>query len=391
MRHRSRIWFFALVVLAAAAHASGEFVAVRDGGFVLGDKPFRFVGANNYYLVYKPECMAEDVFASAAAMGLRVIRTWAFLDGESHDGIALQPEPGKFDDEGFRRLDRVLEQASRHGLKLVLTLVNRWDDFGGMRWYVDNAGRGPIDEFYTRKETREAYKAYVRHVVGRVNSRTGIAYKHDPAIFAWQLANEPRCPSDASGDTLVAWAAEMSRYIKSMDPNHMVSVGDEGFYLCPGEDDGAPGGKEGVDWRRLVALPCVDYGTVHLYPDHWQKTPEWGAEWIRRHARDARKIGKPVVVEEFGLRDKSKRDAVYADWLATALSERVAGMMVWLMTGRQNDGSPYPDYDGFDLKYPGSTASVLSEYALKIGAADRLGLLRGSNMVVEPEHAAQSE
>lgn len=391
MLHRLLIRVFATVVLTAAAQASGEFVAVRDVGFVLGDKPFRFVGANNYYLIYKPECMAEDVLASAAAMGLRVVRTWAFLNGKSHDGVALQTELGKFDDEGFRRLDRVLEQASHHGLKLVLTLVNRWDDFGGMRWYVDKTGGGPVDEFYSRKETREAYKAYLRYVVGRVNSRTGIAYKDDPAIFAWQLANEPRCPSDTSGDTLVAWADEMSRYIKSIDPNHMVSVGDEGFYLRLGEDDGAPGGKEGVDWQRLAALPCVDYGTVHLYPDHWHQTPEWGTEWIRRHARDARKIGKPIVVEEFGLRDGSKRNAVYGQWLDTALSEGISGMMVWLLTGKQNGGSPYPDYDGFDVKHPGSTASVLSKYAFLIAAADRLDPLPRSNPIVGPQHGAPSE
>ena len=358
-----------------AAQAGDDFVSTRDGQFYLAGKPFRFAGANNYYLVYKPGKMTDDVFASAEAMGLKVIRTWGFLDGKSHDGVVLQPELGKFDEEGFRQLDRVVEQASHRGLKLVIALVNRWDDFGGMRWYIDQTGGGEIDEFYTRVKTKEAYKAYVSKVLTRINSRTGVAYKDEPAIFAWQLANEPRCPSDPSGDTLVQWAREMSAFIKSLDANHLVSVGDEGFYRQPGEEDWTRSGKEGVDWLRLLALPDVDYGTVHLYPDHWEKTREWGAEWIREHARDARELGKPVVIEEFGLKDRRRRDEVYEAWLAVAEEEGAGGTMLWLLTGKQENGTPYPDHDGFDVKYPGATAEVIARHARRLSGKQNAGFL----------------
>jgi hypothetical protein len=39
-------------------------------------------------------------------------------------------------------------------------------------------------------------------VLTRRNTITGIEYRNDPTIFAWELINEPRCMSDASGDTL---------------------------------------------------------------------------------------------------------------------------------------------------------------------------------------------
>lgn len=39
-------------------------------------------------------------------------------------------------------------------------------------------------------------------VLNRVNTFNNITYKDDPTIFAWELMNEPRCPSDSSGDKL---------------------------------------------------------------------------------------------------------------------------------------------------------------------------------------------
>jgi mannan endo-1,4-beta-mannosidase len=50
-------------------------------------------------------------------------------------------------------------------------------------------------------------------------------------------ANEPRC-SGSSGTTsgtcttttITNWASSISAYIKSIDSNHLVAIGDEGFF-----------------------------------------------------------------------------------------------------------------------------------------------------------------
>ena len=44
------------------------------------------------------------------------------------------------------------------------------------------------------------YKGYLKKVATRINTFTGVAYKNDPTIFAWDLLNEPRYPADQQPD-----------------------------------------------------------------------------------------------------------------------------------------------------------------------------------------------
>jgi endo-1,4-beta-mannosidase len=75
----------------------------------------------------------------------------------------------------------------------------------------------------------QAYKNYVASILNRVNTLTGVKYSADPAIFSFELANEPACSAGyedkmgvARGSTVRAWVAEMAAYIRSLDANHMV-------------------------------------------------------------------------------------------------------------------------------------------------------------------------
>ena len=88
------------------------------------------------------------------------------------------------------------------------------------------------DLFYSSACARSIYQDYVRYVLTRVNTYTGVAYRDDPTILAWELANEPRCENASRcgrGDLLYQWAGEMSRFVKGLDSRHMVALGDEGL------------------------------------------------------------------------------------------------------------------------------------------------------------------
>lgn len=355
------------------------FITRRGGDFVKDGTVWRWSGTNCYYLHTASHYMIDSVLDDISAMQLKTVRAWAFLDGAPSGDVVLQPKPYVYDEDSFEHLDYTVYKAGQLGLRLVLTLTNNWPDYGGMSQYVTWFGAAGHDDFYTNAEIRRCYKAYAKHVMGRVNRYTGLKYTNDPTVMTWELANEPRCASDTSGDTLVAWADEMSRYVKRLAPRQLVAVGDEGMYGDPKATDYPYTTYEGVAWKRLVSLPAVDYGTVHLYPVGWGETvnPQaWGRKWITDHIRDGATIGKPVVVEEFGLPDSTQANgypeatlvAAYTDWTKAVEAAGGAGDSAWIVTSRTDDGLLYGDYDGFRILYPSPVAAVLTAHAVRQAA-----------------------
>ncbi len=377
---------------ASPAHAGAVFVTRNGTAFDLGGQPFRFGGTNNYYLHYKAQAMVDDVFADAAAMNLTVIRAWASLEcggdkpnsvggcsqgtdlwtqrwSDAANGPVYNDGPG-----GLQKLDYMLAKANELGIKLILPLVNNWQDFGGMDQYVTWYGLQYHDQFYTDPRIKQDYKDWFTTLANRTNSITGVQYKNDPAIFSWELGNEPRCiatlptSGTCTQQTLIDWADEMSTYIDSVDANHMISVGDEGFLDWNRPNDWPYNAADGVDHEALSALPNIDYATYHVYPDSWgNKDVPWVTQWIVDHQAAAAALGKPAVLEEFGLRDQALRDGAYQTWVDTVRTGGGDGWAFWILTGIQEDGQLYPDYDGFRVNHPSATATLLSNAAVAIG------------------------
>src|SRR5262249_21528395 len=225
-----------------------------------GDRVRRAVGASNYYLMYKSTASVDNVLNAAVAAGFNTIRLWGSLDIGNQDGsnsIRGKAEgvyfhywngtAPAFNDgaNGLEHLDYVIFRAGQLGLRLIIPFVNNWNDFGGMDQYVRWRGGQYHDDFYTDPVVRTWYKEWIAHLLNRVNVFNGVAYKDDPTIMTWELGNEPRCKSGgvypSSGScttqTLIAWADDASAFVKTVDANHLVSVGDEGFYCVLGSTD----------------------------------------------------------------------------------------------------------------------------------------------------------
>ena len=77
----------------------------------------------------------------------------------------------------------------------------------------------------------QAYKNYVKTLLKRKNTITGVIYSEDPTVFAWELANEPETSANYEinrgikpGSLVYNWLDEMSAYVKGLAPKHMVSI-----------------------------------------------------------------------------------------------------------------------------------------------------------------------
>jgi len=374
--------------------------------FVRAGQPFCFVGANNYYLTYKSMEAVRNLLDVAVKMQLRVLRIWAFLDRGSLDGAMPNiREPGHkegfyfqywdpvaerpaYNDgpTGLERLDWVLHEARARGLLVTLVFTNNWRDFGGMDQYLRWYGLSQHHQFYTDERVRQAFKDWMTHLVTRTNSVDGTLYRDDPAIFAWELANEPRTLNYENYDslegwdtgTMTRWADEMSRHLESLDPNHMVAVGDEGF-LSGGRNGWPYEAPYGVDSEALARLPSVDFGTYHLYPDHWGLGHRFGNDWIEDHVALSRRVGKPVLLEEYGIHvrrqhDTSgpiehgwpRREVAYLNWNRLVLERGGAASMFWMLSGIESDGKLYPDYDHFTVYEGDQTYRLLRNFAQRM-------------------------
>ena len=390
---------------AAASLTSGDpfparprdFVKVRGGKFSVDGKPLRFGGTNTYYLHQQSHYMIDSALDDAAAMSLTVVRAWAFADGSGNSYTPLQSAPYVYNSPAFDSLDYAIYKAGQLGIRLVLALVNNWPDYGGMQQYVkwflnlpdDTYSTGTNhDLFYNTKAITDCYKAYAKFVTHRMNPYTGLRYNQDPTIMTFELGNEPRNRSDKTGATVLAWVREMSAWVKSLAPRQLVAVGDEGFYGDASNPDYPYSNYEGNRWKEFVRTPTVDYATVHLYPQGWGETSakpgvdpiSWGTTWISQHLADGASLGKPVVLEEYGLAidpardvpDTATRDEGYTKWTA-AVEANGAGDQFWLLTSRVDDGSFYPNYDGYRIVWENdatnssnSTAQLLSAHAIRM-------------------------
>ena len=74
----------------------------------------------------------------------------------------------------------------------------------------------------------------------------------------------------------------MSEFVRVYAPNQLIAAGDEGFFANRTAGRGwLYDGSTGVDTERILALPEIDIGTFHLYPDVYAPKQQSGDVWTR--------------------------------------------------------------------------------------------------------------
>src|SRR5678816_2982691 len=130
-----------------------RFVRQRGGRFMIGQKPFRFVGAN-VAVMYRDEDRARmpETLRQAAQAGIKVVRVWAFGEGGPNDvkpvadfddwprNHYFRLAPGQWNEDSFVYLDKVIAEAAKNNIYVQLCLANWWRDTGGVTQYLRWAG-----------------------------------------------------------------------------------------------------------------------------------------------------------------------------------------------------------------------------------------------------------
>jgi mannan endo-1,4-beta-mannosidase len=130
------------------------FVTVSDNTFQLDGKDFYYAGSNAYYLPYNNnQTDVELGLGAAKAAGLKVMRVWGFNDknatydpeglpeyGNTTTEVVFQNFQGGSSVIDISPYDKVVNAASKTGMKLIVTLTNNWADYGGMDVYTLNLG-----------------------------------------------------------------------------------------------------------------------------------------------------------------------------------------------------------------------------------------------------------
>ncbi|QAY77330.1 cellulase family glycosylhydrolase [Sphingosinicella sp. BN140058] len=385
------------------AAGSSRFVRADGTRFRVGDEIYRYAGANIWYAAYLGANAAygnrdrlKRELDSMAALGidnLRILGSAELSPLKNSITPGFRTETANYNETLLTGLDFALAEMGKRGMKAVIYLTNFWEWSGGMMTYLywTNGGRyinmndpaHPWPEFadmnaafYTSDAAIGLYHDYVRAVVGRTNSLTGIRYADDPAIMAWQLANEPRpAGSEAVGrpnlPAFYAWIGKTANLIKSIDPNHLVSTGSEGLQGCHSDAQCVISAHEPAG---------VDYLTTHIWPLNWTwvdsadlpGTYDAGAGKVRTYIADhialATRLGKPLVIEEFGFpRDRGLFDPasstsfkdrfyrlIYDSVLADAKNGGpTAGSNFWAWGGEGRASSPDHRFQPGDTTYLG--------------------------------------
>ncbi len=363
----------ALPALGAAGPAPPKgFVTVLDGRLSLDGKPYRFVGANLWYGAWlgsdgpsgdRARLARElDRLKALGVTNLRVLGAGERSPAKAAVAPTVQETPGVYDEALLRGLDTLLAELALRDMKAVIYLNNFWDWSGGMPAYLNWAGDGPWFQagdpnhpwpeyadysarFYGDAKANTLFRRYLRALVGRRNSVTGKAYRDDPTIMAWQLANEPRPGgSEAFGlanlPTYYRWIADTSAIIKTLDPRHLVCTGSEGAVGCLEREACV------VEAHRPAT---IDYVTLHVWPNNWgwidarnqPKTYAAGEarcrDYVSRHIALAKALNKPLIIEEFGL---ARDGRAFAPGSATTDKDRFYRAVYDLAVADMRAGGP---------------------------------------------------
>jgi mannan endo-1,4-beta-mannosidase len=373
------ILLYAILVFKILS-AQSQFIKVKDTQFFLNNHSWYYIGTNYWYggvLALKKDKQKGidrlkkelDFLKSHGINNLRVLagaEGKGLINGVQRVGPPLQTEEGIFDPEYLKGMDVLLNELAKRKMTAVIYLSNNWNWSGGFLQYLKWNGGIPdsafnedipwselgdyTSRFYDCKKCKADYLKQVKYVIGHTNSITHKKYSEEPAIMAWEIANEPRPMRLAVINSYKKFISNAASFIKSLDRNHLVTTGTEGYMST-----------ESIQlYKDIHDDKNIDYLTIHIWPKNWSwfKGKNIAGDmdsvinktitYLNVHKKVAEQLNKPLVIEEFGLpRDNHSYDIdsptayrniyygkILSEWLKSKRTNGIlAGVNFWAYGG----------------------------------------------------------
>ncbi len=262
-----------------------------------------------------------DALKTVQMMGAGYIRVTS-LAATAGCAACLMPSVGELNDDTLKHEDHVLKMARDAGLKIIAPLAGAGtcpadrpiDPVRGTQCVFAHASGLPVSEFYSDPQIRAAFARHITRLLNHINPETGLAWKDDPTIMAWE--NCDLCGAGIDAKTLADWTEFVGRTIKTVDQRHLYENG--AFAGRLGTAAGA------VDAAKL-ALPSVD-----IIGDHIAPAPGSPPALFTDAQQAVNQAGRAYVIDSYGWTPGEwSTDADFDAFLAAIVKNRaVAGAFV---------------------------------------------------------------
>jgi mannan endo-1,4-beta-mannosidase len=327
------------------AQAATSFVQRSGSTLTVNGVPVRFAGANIYWLgidrsagvyTYPTKFRIDDAMATAREMGAGVIRSHAAIS--TGCSLCIEPSLNTFNDSAFQGLDYAVYSARVHHLRLILPLVDNYHYYrGGKHNFTDWAGVTE-DKFYSNQRVIGYYETYISHILNHVDPYTGLAYKNDPTLAAWETGNELTAPAN--------WTSLISSYIKSIAPNQLVVDGNYGIN------------------STHLSISTVDIYSDHFYPPNTSR--------MLSDAKTVKAANKVFYVGEYDWTGQNGGSDL-ASFLNAIQTSTASGDTYWSLFEHNDVNGFVNKADSLALHYTGDTADMKSRVVLLRNHAYAMG------------------
>ncbi len=320
------------------------------------------------WLQYRPDIVRQELQV-LAEHGCTVTRSFCYWPD-------FVPEPERLDEQALEHFTDFLDAHADLGLETIPTFIV--GHMSGENWDPPwRQGRDLYRDVWL--VSQQAW--FVGEIVRRF---------HGHAVAGWLLSNEmPIYGGPASTEEVTAWARILVQAARAAGATQPISIGDGAWGVE------VSGTDNGYSLRSLA--PLVDFFGPHSYPMEDDQVRQFLAPAFTCEL--AGSLGKPVVLEEFGVSSDFAADdhaaAYYRQVLHTSLLAGARGWLAWNNCDfddlRHQD--PYRHHV-FELHFgltdgrgqPKPNLRVLRDFASLVSELGEWERVAGEAALVVPEH-----